>query len=201
MHVALLLTISTMAVVIGHTYSQRETVPQAIARGATGRVRSAPSGLVPSLVDLLRNTDLIVRGTVGEGRAYLSEDHLDVYTDYVLLNPAVLHGTVAGRSSNVPGLIPPLVVTQLGGAVQLGGVTFTQTEDGLPPLRPGMNCLLLLSRVGDKYHIAGTFFGALEVRNEKVFPLGGDAHLLEHRGAPVDNTVRDFLAAMRALGK
>jgi hypothetical protein len=197
-----LISLVAMAVVAVPTYAQRETVPEAIARGATGRVRTAPSGKAPTLPELLAETDLIVQGTMGGSRAYLSEDRADVYTDHVLLNTFILHGTIAPQASKVPGQIPSLTITQLGGALQFGGVIFTQTEHGLPPLRPGMQGIFLLTRVSDKYLIAKVFYGALEIRDGKVFPLARpEAFLPEYRGKEVDDAIRDLLENVRALGK
>ena len=63
--------------------AQRETIPDAVARGAKGRVSSQPSGRGPSMRDLLMTADLVVRGTVADSSSYLSDDKRDVYTDHV----------------------------------------------------------------------------------------------------------------------
>jgi hypothetical protein len=150
--------------------AQRLTIPELVARGGVGSVATAPSGQLPTVADLLRVTDVIVMGTVGEPRSYLSADQRDVFTDYPLTHPVFIHGS-SKIATPMPGVVPRVIVTQLGGTVAINGIQFTQKEPALPPLQTGMIGLFLLQRVGDKYLIAGRFYGAFDITDDEVTPL------------------------------
>ena len=79
----------------GVAHGQRRTIPEIVAGGAAtdgvlGRVRTVGSGPTPEVTDVLRTTDVIVRGIVDQPRGYLSDDQFDVYNDYPIVNPAIL---------------------------------------------------------------------------------------------------------------
>ncbi len=71
--------------------AQELTIPERVARGATGRFSNIPSGKPPSVSDVLSRTDLIVRGIVGDSHGYLSDDLMEVDMDYELKNPVILY--------------------------------------------------------------------------------------------------------------
>lgn len=175
---------------------KRETVLEAAARGATGRIRTAPSGAAPSLASVLSETELVVRGLVGKGRSYISDDGLDVYTDYDIANPVILYEQRM-HEATVPGAPRHVVVTQLGGSVALNGTAFTQTEDGLAPLREGSEGLFLLNNVNGKYHIAKTFFGAFVIKNGVVAPLTRvESFVNEYHGLSADDFTRVVITGL-----
>jgi hypothetical protein len=195
-----LLAVMALLGVSTRAYAQGETVLEAIARGASGRIRTAPSGKPPEVATVLRSTDLVVRGTLGEPQSYLSPDQRDVYTDYPLERPVVLFQK-RQTASDKPGITPAITVTQLGGTISLNGVKFTQTEDGLPPLKPGSEGLFLLTRINDRYWIAGTFFGAFGIVDGKLKTLTSmQSFAKEFDGAPADRAGAD-LASLARTGK
>ena len=64
----------------GTTHAQLLTIPQALGRAGKSlsggpSIRSGPA---PTLDQVLGDTDMIVRGIVGEARSYLSEDQMIV---------------------------------------------------------------------------------------------------------------------------
>lgn len=147
------------------------TIPEAIAGGADMQVSGVPSGSPPALESLLSRTSIIVRGTVGNPRSYLSDDQRDIYTDYQINNPGFAY-----RSDGVafarPGQAPPFTVTLLGGRLEVSGVRFTQTEEGLPGLIPGTEVVLLLEEdAKGRYRPVGRIFGAFAVRDGRLTPL------------------------------
>jgi hypothetical protein len=185
--------------VVGHT--QQETIPEAIARGATGRFRTAPSGLAPSVSHLLQETDLIIRGIVGDHKSYLSSDQTDVYTDYALNNITVFYRAEPFVSAR-PGARETLAVTQLGGTVTVNGVEFKQIEDGLPALEAGSDGLFLLCKSGNRYFIAGTFYGAFGIATGKLLPLTKVGSFApEYRDIPATEAVTRIVAQARSLRK
>lgn len=147
-----------------------ETIPEAIARGATGRVSTPPSGRVPSIDDVLRETDMVVRGIVRESTGYLSENQQDVYTEYTISPATILYSAVAMVSPE-PGRISRINISQIGGTIVLNGQKFTQTEHGLAPLKAGAEVVLLLKHLGSRWHIATVFFGAFSIENGKLRTL------------------------------
>jgi hypothetical protein len=126
------------------------------------------------LSDILAETDVVVRGFVGTGRSYLSDDQMDVLTDLSIERPVVIYERVA-KPVRTPGAPASMTVTQNGGTVSVGDLTYTQTHGALPPLERNTECLLLLTTVGGKYHVAGTYYGAFDLRGGKMVPLTGKA--------------------------
>jgi hypothetical protein len=59
----------------------QETIPEAVARGATSRGSTPGSGRPEALTTLLRRVDVIVRGVVGVPRSYLSDDRQSLFSD------------------------------------------------------------------------------------------------------------------------
>jgi hypothetical protein len=111
---ALLLLV--MAMPFSLTQEQRETIPEAVAQGAVSSVATVPSGQVPTMRSLLPEADLVVTGIVGDSRSYLSKDQRDIYTDYSIDDPVFLYQSKLVATSQ-PGMVPQVIVTQLGGTV------------------------------------------------------------------------------------
>ena len=181
--------------------AQRETIPDAVARGAKGRVASQPSGRGPSMRDLLMTADLVVRGTVADSSSYLSDDKRDVYTDHAITNTTVLYRSVI-PSSPQPGPPTPILVTQLGGSVLVSGITFTQEERGLPQIPRGAEGLFIAVHMNGKFHVAGRFLGAIEIKDGLFTPLTGRKDFAsELRDVPVATALAHIQASLRELRK
>jgi hypothetical protein len=150
--------------------AQQETIVELISRGVDGRTRTAPSGRPPSLDTILSKTDVVVRGVVGTPKPRLAKDGRNVYSDYPLKAAEILYDSALAGSKR-PGIRPEVTVTQLGGTITVGGGTYTQTELGLTPLAPGTDAIFLLQRTDNSLEIAGVFYGAFEVSNNRVRPL------------------------------
>ena len=182
------------------TASQLATIPEQLAKAGRSLSSGAsiPSGLAPTIDDILADTDLIVTGIVGEPRSYLSDDQMDVYTDYPILNPVVLYqsGVVASRVTNMPGII----ATVVGGTVMIDGLTFTSTPEALPRLEPGSESLLLLKLRDDHYHLAGTYFGAFGISAGRLTPLTKKRGFAsEYVNAAVPEAAKEFVGRRRRL--
>jgi len=152
--------------------AQDETIPDAVARGASGRHRSRPSGPIPTVRQVLDVADLVVRGRIEDSVSYLSEDKKDVYTDHLLDNPTIIFQSDVSSSAQ-PGAPTPIKVTQLGGSVTVGGKRYTQIEEGLPQLTKGTEGLFVATKKGGKYHIAEVFYGAFQINRGLLKPLAG----------------------------
>jgi hypothetical protein len=148
--------------------------------------------------EVLRETEVIVRGTIGPGRTYLSKDQMEIYTDYPLINAMVLFDPVVG-SSRTPGGSPrEIIVTILGGVIQIGGLTFTSRPEALPELPIGAEALFLLKRVDGRYQLAGRYYGAFEIKDDHLKrPFMKKEDFAEgYRGAPVSATAQSWVAAV-----
>ena len=173
--------------------AQRETIPDEVKQGSTGRFRTAPSGVAPTIGELLRETDLAVRGVVGEPTSYLSEDQTDVYTDYPIHAPIILF------AKDERAQWPTVTLTQLGGALVVDGKPYKQIEQGLAPLEPGMEGVFLLKRVGKRFMVAGTFYGAFRISDAKMTPLTTRNDFApELRDVEVDTAIANILDVRRA---
>jgi hypothetical protein len=150
--------------------AQRLTIPEAVAKGATGSVASAPSGPVPTVKELVHRSDVVVIGTIGEPHSYISEDQYEVFTDYPIRNPRYLYESKS-RGGARPGTVPDISVTLRGGTVLVNGRKYTQKEDALALLQSGSMGLFLLRHVADKFTPAGVYYGAFAVSNGRVMPL------------------------------
>lgn len=152
-------------------HAQLLTIPEALERAGKSLSSgpSAPSGPVPTLDQVLSKTDTIVRGIVGQPRSYLSDDQMDVSTDYQILNPVILY-KAAPTATKKPEM-PTVTVTTLGGVITINGLSFTSAHEALPPLEPGTECLFLLSHIGSRYYVAGAYYGAFRISNGKLLRL------------------------------
>ena len=181
--------------------AERPTIPDVLARAgeSLSGVSFVPSGPTPTVADILEDTDIIVRGVVGEPRSYLSEDQRDVYTDYPINGPTFLYQATL-ESSPKPGIVPSVVITVRGGSVRINGLTYTFVDYALRPLKPGSECLLLLKRVGDHYAIAGSYLGIFGVADGKLTPLTGKQGFApEYRDVPVTQAANEIVMRRRAL--
>jgi hypothetical protein len=121
------------------------------------------------VVDILKETDLVVRALIGQVEGHLSEDGREISTSYELLNPHVFFSATAATSSTPGETPPPLSLTVGGGAVRIDGFTATETYDNAPELSTGMEVIVLLHSHEGKYQIArGGIFG---VRDSTIIPL------------------------------
>lgn len=180
--------------------AQGETIPEQLLRqgGPLIHVMSIPSGPVPSMTDVLRDTEIVIRGVVGQPRSYLTDDQREVLTDYTINSPAVLYQSTVTQASKTG--TSTYAVTVPGGVVTIGGLTFTSKDYGLPPLEPGTECLFLLKRVGDQYRIVGWHYGIFQIAAAKLVPLSRREDFApEYRGAPAADTVKQMITQRYAL--
>ncbi|HXG87050.1 MAG TPA: hypothetical protein VNJ02_01850 [Vicinamibacterales bacterium] len=161
---------------------------QSRTRGTT-----VPSGPPPHIDEILRDTQLIVRGVVGRPRSYLSPDQRYVFTDYPIERPAILYQRIIDASRH-PGNVPGVTLTVLGGSVVINGLTFTEAVGALPSIEPGTDCLLLLSKKDGKLVLAGSYYGAFSVAANVLVPLTRkQGFALEHAGADATRAIRDLV--------
>src|SRR4029453_18239529 len=125
------------------------TIPESLARAgkSIGAGAGIPSGVGPALDGLLIDTDLIVRGVLGQPKSYLSDDQRAVLTDYPVLRASILYERKGLASPPDP---VALAVTLLGGEIEINGLTYADRPAALPALTPGSEALLCLRVEGGK---------------------------------------------------
>ncbi len=185
--------------------AQLKTIPEQLAQAGVDLVggASVPSGFAPTVDAVLEQADVIVQGVVGAPRTYLSQDQMNVLSDYPLVRPTVLFDSKVAPLSQ-PGIPEPeIVVTVRGGKITIGGLTYTERFDALPKLEPGSECLLLLKRVGNRLHIAGDgHFGAFEVEGGRLKPLTRvHGFAPTYRGMPTVEAAQAIVSRRRLISK
>src|SRR5687767_15334343 len=99
-------------------HGQAPTIPEKLRQAGmslTGHT-GVPSGPSPVFADILRDSDIVVRGFVGAPRSYLSEDQREVLTDFPITHPEFLYQRPSDRIS----AHATLTVTLVGGKVTIG---------------------------------------------------------------------------------
>jgi hypothetical protein len=147
------------------------------------------------VVSILRETDLVVTGTIGEPRGYLSDDQRSVRTDYPILGAVVLFETQKRIANS--GISRDVTVTQLGGTAMVGQTPFTEQQPALRPLPSGRSGLFLLRHVGNTYWIAGTYFGAFDITDGTLRPLTSKPNFAaEYQDMPLNDAVESLLTIL-----
>jgi hypothetical protein len=143
---------------------QAARLNQPITRTRTRELVSMP------LEKVVEQSDLVVHGTLHLLRTYLSEDKMELYTDYEVEPLRVLAVRTKVAGSREPGR-QPIVVRQWGGRMDIGGVPVEMIDSNLPLLpaeEQAILCLRYDSR-GSKYEIVGVA-GAFVVEKDAVRP-------------------------------
>jgi hypothetical protein len=84
--------------------------------------------------------------------------------------------------------------------VTLYGLSFTSVHQGLPALEPGSEALLLLTRTGDTYRVAGTYYGAFRISHDEVRRLTKkESFAQEVQGVRVAVVEADLVKRITAL--
>jgi hypothetical protein len=142
---AFLLTAAGMLVMRPFVASA-QTIPELLKAANTSLGRSIKgSGPVPHLEVVMQTTDAIVRGTLGPRRSYLTDDQMNLYSDYEVLNAVFLYGEDPTQKITKAGV----TLTVLGGQVEIDGLTFTMETSAVPALASGVEYVLLRTQQGD----------------------------------------------------
>jgi hypothetical protein len=150
---------------------------------------------------LLGDTDAIVRGHVSQPSAsYVSEDQMEVYTDYAIDDSVSLYRADVTRSPK-PGMMPIATVTLLGGRITINGLHYISDHMTQRALEPGTECLLLLKRVGDRYFIARKYDGAFRIHKDGLLaPISvGVGFPAAYKDVPATQVAEEMVARRLAL--
>jgi hypothetical protein len=118
---------------------------QAVAQGPTDRNTSVGSGVLDNAPNLLADTDLLVRGVVGEPTTFLSNGGMNIYTEYPPIDTVTLYDSgVAASARPGPASRRPITVMKRAVRWPSTAARSVKFEAELPPLHPGTECLFLL---------------------------------------------------------
>jgi hypothetical protein len=177
------------------------TIPELVTQAgkSLAGMRLVPSGTPPTVVDVLRDTDLIVRGTLGKSHSYLSPDQREVLTDYDVLKPEFLFERQLPAAAQ-PGVPRAVTLTLLGGSVSVGGFTYTFTDKAVQPLNTGTTCLLLLKKVAGRYRLAGDYLGIFKIDDDKLVPFTGkQGFAAELRNTKSSRAIAEMTETIRSI--
>ena len=183
----------------GVVTAQPATIPESMASGATARFTTM-CGPSPTIDAMLARTALVVRGTAGVPRSYLSDDQMEVLTDVPIIGPVVLFD--AARPAAGPSFpSSEVLITQPGGRVIIGGQPFEDRLSGLEPLEPGTDVLLLLERSRGRLMPVLTHHGAFALDLAGVRPLVTSSRFVpSYRGASAEDVIDDVLRRLAGAG-
>jgi hypothetical protein len=180
--------------------AQGPTLPERIAAEHSSiAINVNVDGPTPTLERMLRETNMVVRATVGRAEGHLTPDGRDIYTTYELTSPRIAFSSTKAQMPR-PGIIPPpLTLTQRGGTVSIGGYTATVHYDSGATLAPGMDIIGLL-REDSEGHVPAASIGILQVRESAVVPLvRASGELQAFAGMNADSFVNEMVARRRHL--
>jgi hypothetical protein len=125
-------------------------------------------GPMPTTEQILSDTDLVLRGRIGKIESHLSQDGLDIFTTYQLINPQVAFSSKPRVQR--PGESTVVSFTQHGGTVPIGGFKATLSYDDTAKIATGMEVVALLHDVGGTL-VPAAGVAVFQVRDEVIVPL------------------------------
>lgn len=162
---------TVLSLLLGAAVAQGPTLRERVARAHTDVALTVNvDGPVVTLEQILAETDLVVRGSVGRATAKLSADEREITTTYEIVNPQVSFSKSYAQAAR-PGLPTRVItVTQPGGTVSIGAFTATIRYDDAEMLKTGTDVIVLLRDDRESYAISGRA-GMFEVRDARIVPL------------------------------
>lgn len=189
-----------LSLLSGVVTAQPATIPESMVSGATARFTTM-CGPSPTIDAMLARTALVIRGTAGVPRSYLSADQMEVGTDVPIIGAAVLFDAAT------PAAAPTfpsreVLVTWPGGRILIGGQPFEDRLSGLQPLEPGTDVLLLVERSGGRLVPVLSHHGAFALDAEGVRPLVTSPRFVpSYRAASAEDVIDDVLERLRRPGR
>ncbi|HEY7290689.1 MAG TPA: hypothetical protein VH583_12710 [Vicinamibacterales bacterium] len=140
---------------------------------------------------VLKQTDLIVRGTLGSGVAVLSDDETDVVTTYPLISPRVVFPSNYKPYSTPGPQVQPLAISVHGGTTIVEGFKVTVGRDDTPTMNSGTEVIAFLRSDRQRYWIAAETGIFAVSATRLLIPL---SHRRGEHEAYKGQDVADFLA-------
>jgi hypothetical protein len=162
------------------------------------------------MADLVKRSDLIVRGRITSQVSRLSDDESTVYTDYTITPGRILKKPVELGISAAPGAVPEIIMQQPGGKVVVDGLhleTQTDVSDSDNPILVNAEYVFFLmkpvpSGATTRRARSGVFeltcgqFALFPVRNGKLVSF---TRLAAARRPPPTNDPDAFLSSVQQM--
>jgi hypothetical protein len=173
----MLLSLGLVSLLLAGPYQEPRDTLIARAKDLGGRAETSLDIEIPvSRVDALtREAPIILRGMVRAVKTALSNDQRFILTEYEILPTHFYKGSLV--TATRPGQSPPLVVTHLGGTLEIDGLHLATVVDVYPAeerLRPGEDVILFLTPNEAEpgcFRLTGGPFGAFRVKDGTVTGL------------------------------
>ena len=152
--------------------------------------------IIPSFEEIVAKADLVVQGIVSSQRTYLSDNGMELYTDYVI-TPTRLFFSKEIFTSTTPGQAQVLTVKRWGGQMVVDGVNVSAIDRDAARFTPGGQVVILLAFNAQerKYHLTSDVSGILSVAQDRIAPSRSDPSYERLRGM----TTAQFDAEIRRL--
>jgi hypothetical protein len=157
------------------------------------------------------HADLIIRGHIIQATPRLSDDESLVFTEYTIAPAEVIKGSAEPSTAARPGLMAPVTVRQVGGAMTVDGLRLrTETnydEAGSPLVLRGEYVFFLakalessLGKVAkpNSYEFVAGPYAALKIQNAKIVHVTKEA---ARRQGLSTGDAETFLAEVRSLAR
>ena len=174
------------------------TIPEAVARYGKAELALFSESVSLTLPDLVSQCEVAIKGLVLSKRSYLSANHRAIFTDFEI---RILD---AYKSSRRVRQIDKILVTVLGGKLDLPGGEATFRTDSRESMMPGQTYILFLAPTARKekesaYTLVGGSQGAFRLVGERVVPMaeGSRQSFKEFLGADESDFTTDILRAAR----
>lgn len=168
----------------------------AVRDGKPLRVLSLAEIHAFALDDLAGNADVILEGHLVQLNSYLSTDEKAIYTDYQIIPRRMI--VDRGERAATPSPGRPLVVSILGGEVNIEGTRVTYVDSTLAPFTKDSRLLLFLQRKADdplKFQVYRQSAGMFIVQDERTKAMNKHGRNDEFEDRPIEEMVTQIKAA------
>jgi hypothetical protein len=198
-----LLLTAPMLVAFGVLMTSQEPTLIERAEASGGRpltIRVLRETVPISIEALSAQSDLVVVSRLVRLQSYLSENKKQIFTDYVIVPSKVLLGRIEPRPT--PGPTPRMVLTVLGGQINVRGTLITMVNEKSNPIKNEGEFLLFASRVKggeNRFYPTQDSAGLFEIRDgQRVQPLFRRNDVdPEVEGVPFEAIARKIQAGQR----
>lgn len=154
-----------------------------------------------TIEEVAMQADVVLQGTLARAGSYLGADADRVLTDYRIVDPQVIAGSLPALSAATPGTTTPLTLTVYGGEVAFEGVRIRSTDNNRAAIEDGGSYVVALrrSRSSKPSHYEVHNGAIFEVKDGRVTPLINQADQV-FKGT-VDSDASQLIRRLRAASK
>ncbi len=157
--------------------------------------------LLQTIEEVSTQAGVVLQGTLARATSYLGANADRVLTDYRIVGPQVISGSLPALTAATPGTTTPLTLTVYGGEVTFEGVRIRSTDNNRAAIEDGGSYVVALRRprASKPGHYEVHNGAIFEVREGRVTPLIKQADQV-FKGT-VDSDASQLISRLRAAGK